>query len=209
MSMNPHPNSRFWRGTLVIGLFAVVGGLSSIGLTYGGPALCTTIRLPGGMQSLSGIHVLPLILVAGLVPRFGVATLAGLIKGAVELLAGSQHGPMVLAFAGGAGLVIDLTDLVLRRRTRLLPCLAAGGLGTASNIAVLGAAASIPNFCRLPKNVPLVALIAFTSGVVFAGWLGWLLLPLLRRVGLSTGSPVDAAAPATVPAESGGNLPRT
>ncbi len=207
MSVNPHPNSRFRRATLAVGLFAVIGGLSSIGLTYGGPALCAAVRLPGGLQSLSGIHVLPLILVAGLVPRFGVATLAGLLKGAVELLGGSQHGAMVLAFAGGAGLVIDLTYLVLRHRTRLVPCLVAGGLGTLSNVGVLAVAASIPNFCRLPKNVPLVALIAFTSGIVFAGWLGWLLLPVLRRVGLGTASPV--AAPAPAPAESGRNLPPT
>lgn len=168
----------------LVAALAVVGGLSSVGLSRGGPALCTMVALPGGLQWLAGIHVLPLIIAAGLIRKPGAAVAAGLLKGVVELLAGSSHGLLVAVYAGLAGLVIDLVFLLIRRRDRFAPNLLAGGLGTASNIAVLACVTGRPGYCQMTMGaVPLLA-ISFTSGVVLAGWLGWMLAHALTRLRL-------------------------
>ncbi len=185
------------RDWLTIGLLAVIGGLSSIALGKTGPSLCSRVSIPGGLQSFAGIHVLPLVIVAGLIRRPGAATAAGLLKGVVELLTGSAHRWVVLGFAGLAGLVVDLVFLLARKRRGVLTTLVSGGLGSASNVIVLGLSAGLPYACKNTTALPWVAVIAFGSGVVFAGGLGWLILEGLRRAGLA--APRSSRAEATPP----------
>lgn len=185
------------REWLTIGLLAVIGGLSSIALGKAGPSLCSRVSIPGGLQSFAGIHVLPLVIVAGLIRRPGAATAAGLLKGVVELLTGSAHQWVVLGFAGLAGLIVDLVFLLARKRRGVLTTLVSGGLGSASNVIVLGLSAALPYACRNTTGLSWVAVIAFGSGVVFAGGLGWLILEGLRRAGIA--APRSSRAEATPP----------
>lgn len=190
-------NNHLWRDLLLIGGLAVFGGLSSVALSRGGPALCHAISVPGGLQGLSGIHVLPLILVAGLVRRPGAATVAGVLKGLAELAAGSSHVWLVLAYAGLAGIVVDLACFLLGSRPRFIGYLLAGGLGTASNVAVSLCAAGVWGACTMNGDVALTAAISFVSGVVLAGWLGWAMLQGLHHAGIvGTGPGRAAVAPA-------------
>ncbi len=181
----------------IIGLFAVIGGLSSIALGKGGPSLCNRVSIPGGLQSFAGVHVLPLVIVARLIRRPGAATAAGLFKGVVELLLGSSHRWVVLGFAGLAGLTVDLVFLFARRRGGVLATLVSGGLGSASNVIVLKLSAGLPYACKNTMFAPWIAVIAFGSGVVFAGGLGWLILEGLRRAGIA--APHRSPAGATPP----------
>jgi len=202
--VNMKKNTYSWRDLLIIAGLAVVGGLSSVALSRGGPGLCRAIALPGGMQSLSGIHVLPLILAAGLVRKPGAATAAGLLKGIVELAAGSSHLWLVLAYAGLAGIVVDLVRMLAGRRWQFIAPLLAGGLGTASNIAVSVCAAGIAGACAMSGALPMTAAITFASGVVLAGWLGWLVLQGLQRAGIARMEPARAATVPAVERASGG-----
>jgi energy-coupling factor transport system substrate-specific component len=185
-------SNREW---LVIGVLAVVGGMSSVALGKGGPYLCSRVAIPGGLQAFAGVHVLPLVIVAGLIRRPGAATVAGLLKGGVELLAGSGHGLVVLGFAGLAGLVVDAVFLLARRRGGVMRTLVAGGLGSASNVVVLGLAAGLPYACKPALALPWLVGISFGSGVVFAGGLGWAILEGLRRAGLKIARRADTGMP--------------
>jgi ABC-type thiamin/hydroxymethylpyrimidine transport system permease subunit len=178
-------NHRSWRETAALVVLGAIGGLSSVALSRGGPALCSAVPLPGGTQALSGLHVLPLLLVAGLVRRPGAATLAGLLKGVVEMFAGSSHGLLVLIYAGLAGIVVDLVLVLARRRSSFVVNLLAGGLGSASNIAVLVYTAGFAGACRMTSNLGVVTAISFGSGVVLAGALGSALLATLDRSGIT------------------------
>jgi ABC-type thiamin/hydroxymethylpyrimidine transport system permease subunit len=115
----------------------------------------------------------------------GAATATGLLKGTVELLSGNPHGLVVLLMSGLAGLVVDAVWLLCGRRDRLAVYVLAGGAGAASNLVVFKLVFSLPSQPVVGVALAALAMVAFVSGAVLAGLLGWSLLDGLRRAGVA------------------------
>lgn len=188
---------------LVIAALGALGGVTSSAVSMLGASV-RAISPPGGMQTLAGIHVLWLVAAIGVVPKPGVATAVGLLKGAVELLSGNPRMLFVLAYASLAGLTVDSVWLGLGRRAGRGTYMLAGGLGAASNVLVLAVSASLPGQSVVRGALWILAGVAFVSGVFLAGLPGWWLVQMAHRAGVAgTGAPAATArAPEPVSAPS-------
>ena len=169
---------------LTMAALAALGGASSSAISMVGKALSTASGIPGCMQFMAGIHVLWLVLAIGLIGRPGAATATGLLKGGVELLTGNQHGLLVVLYCVLAGLCVDAVWLLLGRRNHPITLMLAGGLGAASNIVLYNLAGSLPAHRGVHAVLVTMAGIAFLSGAVLAGLLGYWLLGALHRAGV-------------------------
>jgi energy-coupling factor transport system substrate-specific component len=172
------------RDLLTMAAFAALGGVSGSAVSWAGASLHAVVGLPGGFQFMAGIHILWLILAVGVVGKPGAATVTGLLKGAVEFLSGNPHGLIVVLLSGIAGIVVDLVWLPAGRRGGLLIYMLAGGLGAASNLLVFKLIVALPAYRSLNLALLAIAVIAFISGAILAGLLGWSLLQALRRAGV-------------------------
>lgn len=114
--------------------------------------------------------------------------MAGLLKGAVEVLSGNTHGIIVLLVDVAAGLLIDLVFLLVRRKDALWTYLLAGALAAASNVVIFQL------FVSAPEDVLVfvwgITALAVVSGAVLGGLLAHTLLGVLRRNGLAPAGPV-------------------
>ena len=181
---------------LVMAALAALGGVTSSVLSMVRAAVHAAVGLPGGMQFLAGIHVLWLVLALGLVRKPGAATVTGLLKGAVELLSGNPHGLLVVFYSVLAGVAVDAIWLLLGGRHRPVTYLLAGGVGSASNLLVLKVVFSLPGHGGVVAGLAVLAGIAFVSGVVLAGMLGWWLLRVLHQAGAVGAQPQGGPSPA-------------
>lgn len=169
---------------LIIAALAALGGVSGAALSVIRAAVHSVVVVPGGMQFLAGVHVLWLVIALGLVRKPGAATMTGVLKGAVELLSGNPLGLLVLAYGVLAGLTVDAIWLLLGGRDHVVCYALAGGLGAASNVIVLKFAGSLPVKGVAGTGLAALAVVAFVSGVLLAGLLGWWLLKTLRIAGV-------------------------
>lgn len=157
------------RELALIVVLSALGAVVSVPVGHAGNLLKTVAGMPpGASQLLAGIHVLWLILTAVLVERRGAATMAGILKGLVEATLFSYHGILVLLISAVEGCVVDIILLPLDKNDTKSICIA-GGLSSASNVAVLQFAMMLP----LPSAVfASMYLASFVSGLIFAGYLG-------------------------------------
>lgn len=172
---------------LVMVALAALGGVCSSALSNVRAAIHTVLPTPIGMQPLAGIHVLWCILALALVRKPGSATVTGLLAGSVEFLSGNPHGLFAVFLGLLAGAGADAVWLVLGRRPRLVTFVLAGGVGAATNVGVLAVSASLPGHGAVLGTLLLLGAVAFASGAVLAGLLGWWLLAALGRAGIDTG----------------------
>ena len=192
--MTPH-NSHFYslHELLVMASLAALGGVTSAALSIVRAAVHAVVVLPGGMQYLAGLHVVWLVIAAGLIRKPGAATITGLLKGTVELLSGNPHGLLVVAYSGVAGVAVDVVWILLGNRDRLVNCMLAGGVGSASNVLMLGVFASLPAQESVLAMLGVLGGVSLVSGAVLGGMLGWWLLRTLRLAGIVAG-PAPARA---------------
>lgn len=193
MSQNPLPRYYFsTRDLLMMAALAALGGVSSTAVNALGDAVQAALGFAGTTQWAAGIHVLWLVLAVGLTRKSGAGTVTGLLKGAVELLSGNTHGLLVLLIDLAAGLLVDFAVLPFRRKDALLPLMLAGGLASASNVFVFQLFAAAPE--DVLRYIWALAALAFGSGVVLAGLLGFSLLQALRRAGVVKDQPAAAVS---------------
>ena len=189
-----HPRHHFFslHELLIMASLAALGGVCSTMMSNIRAAVHAVVGLPGGMQFTAGVHVVWLVIAVALVRKPGAATVTGLLKGSVELLSGNLHGLLVVLYAVLAGVCVDLVWLLLGRRDRPVTYLLAGGVGTASNVLVLPFLASLPyDEGGLIAVIAPLAAVAFVSGVLLAGLLGWSLLQTLRAAGVTGARPPE------------------
>lgn len=172
------------RDLLMMAALAALGGVVSTYVNAVGDLFQSILGFAGTTQWAAGLHVLWLILAVGLTGKQGAGTITGVLKGAVELLSGNTHGLLVVLVDVVAGLLVDLGFLPFRNRDSLPAYLLAGGLASASNVFVFQLFASLPADVLAYGAMLLVGGVAFLSGVLFAGFLGRLLLNALRRSGV-------------------------
>lgn len=171
------------RDLLMMAALAALGGVTSTYINALGDLVQSVVGFAGATQWAAGLHVLWLVLAVGLTRKQGAGTLTGILKGAVELLSGNTHGILVLLVDLVAGILVDLGVLLFRRKDSPFALAVAGGLASASNIFVFQLFASLPADLITYGALLIVALVAFASGVLFAGLLGHMLINALRRSG--------------------------
>ncbi len=172
------------RDLIMMAALAALGGVTSTLVNTVGDVLQAALGFAGSFQFAAGLHVLWLVLVACLVRKPGAATVAGVLKGAVELLSGNTHGVIVLLIDVVAGLLIDLVLLLWRNPEHPLALMLAGGLGAASNVIVFQFFASLPADFVAWGGILLLSGIAFASGALLGGLLARALLAALRQGGV-------------------------
>jgi ABC-type thiamin/hydroxymethylpyrimidine transport system permease subunit len=172
------------RDLLMMAALAALGGITSTAINAFGDFVQSIVGFAGTTQWAAGLHVLWLTLAVGLTGKQGAGTVTGLLKGGVELLTGNTHGILILFVDLVAGLLVDLGFMPFRRKDRVAAYGLAGGLAAASNVLVFQLFAALPADVLTYGAMLLVALLAFLSGVIFAGVLGWGLLNTLRRTGV-------------------------
>ena len=172
------------RDLLLMAALAALGGIASTYINFIGDFFQSVLGFAGTTQWAAGLHVLWLVLAVGLTKKQGAGTITGILKGAVELFTGNTHGLLVLLVNIVAGLMVDLGMLPFRKRDHWLPYAFAGGIASASNIFVFQLFTAVPADILTYGVIGLIALVAFVSGVIFAGILGFALLSTLRRSGV-------------------------
>jgi ABC-type thiamin/hydroxymethylpyrimidine transport system permease subunit len=165
---------------------------------YLGSTLNRLVGVPfGAGQALAGLHVFWIVLAVVLTNRVGVGTSAGVLKGLVEMLAGSGKGALVVGLSLSAGLFVDLVWLAFPRKGAVTTALA-GGLATASNVALFALFTS--TYEGLLWLFLVLIVVSFCSGVVFAGLLVTNVAITLGQAGVPVrsraGVPPHAGAPA-------------
>ncbi len=139
--------------------------------------ISTPLGIPGGTFG-GGFYMMWLCLIAAMVPRFGSATLTGLVQGVVVLITGwyGSHGAASIITYALPGLAVDVLAYLYRRRIKLdgqiLYCVGANLVGTY----LVGWL-----IMRLPKAPLLISLsMAIISGCI-GGVLSYLIFKQLTR----------------------------
>ncbi len=129
-------------------------------------------------QSLAGLHVLWLILAALLTKSRGSATLAGILKGSVELILPNHLGPIVFLISFFEGFIVDLVFLSTKTFGKK-SILFASGLSAVSNVFVLQVFQILP--AALPVWIFLgMYIVSFISGLILSGYLILLIISRLN-----------------------------
>jgi len=170
------------RNIVTIAILASLGGSLSTFVGYLGNLINLSLGVPfGAGQFMAGLHVFWLILIRVIVAKRGTGTMGGLLKGLVELFTGSTHGLVIVAVSMVQGLLIDLGAEIAGTphnsgNTKLVWWLSAG-VAAASNVFVLQAFYFSGAHWIL---LTVIALLAFSSGVIFAGYFAWETLQFLK-----------------------------
>lgn len=155
------------RDLVLIAVVSAAGGVLSTYVGYLGNLLNKAFGVPfGAGQWMAGLHVFWFVLVRVAVGRTGAGTLAGVLKGTVEMFTGSTHGLPIVLVSTVEGLLVDLALLPFTRPPLTALCIA-GGIAAASNVVVFQAL----YFSGVSWGyLALMILFAFGSGIVFGGY---------------------------------------
>jgi energy-coupling factor transport system substrate-specific component len=199
------------REIVTVAVLASLGGALSTFVGYLGNLINAGLGVPfGAGQFMAGLHVFWITLIRLLVPKKGVGTAGGLLKGFVEFLTGSTHGIVVVLASLIQGMIVDVGATFggdpshARSGSKLIWWLFAG-ISSASNVLVFQAF----YFSGAPAiYLFLIAVLAFCSGFIFAGYFAWETMQFLHDTGVITATS-QAAVPALPPKPSRGirNLP--
>lgn len=132
----------------------------------------------GAAQLVAGLHVFWLVLCFGLIRKLGTGTIAGILKGVIELFTGNPHGITVVLISGVEGVFLDLGMASFRKKHAIYSYGISAGFAAAAEVFVF-----YPLFF---PSLPLwfmfaTSLIAFGSGFVFGGFFGTGTLELLHE----------------------------
>ncbi len=187
MSSNPLLSTR---DIVTIAILASLGGALSTFVGYLGNLINLALGVPfGAGQFMAGLHVFWLILIRAIVPKHGTGTAGGLLKGIVELFTGSTHGIVIVLVSLVQGFVVDLGAAAAGNNdnpaesARITWWLGAG-IAAAANVLVFQAF----YFSGAPfLYIMVITILAFCSGIIFAGYFAWETLEFLNDTGTING----------------------
>ncbi|MHA2359490.1 MAG: ECF transporter S component [Candidatus Thorarchaeota archaeon] len=175
------------RQIVMIAILSALGGSLSTFIGYLGNLINLSLGVPfGAGQFMAGLHVFWIVLMRVLVPKRGVGTMGGLLKGLVEMFTGSTHGIVIVAVSLIQGFIIDIAGMLVREEgdltgsSRIVWWLGAG-VASASNVFTF----QFFYFAGAPDiYILVISLLAFASGVIFAGYFAWETLEFLNDTGV-------------------------
>ena len=165
---------------VIIALFSALGGISS---SFIANIIRTAMGIPGGGQLGAGIHIFWYVLIYYLLNgKIGAVTLAGILKGFVELFTGNSIGIIAIAVAVGGALVFEIgmyayKTFIRRDNFLYLGVLISAGLAAASNILI-----QLEVFIN--RDIPLFVFFAFISGLFLGGVLGIEIFNIFDKTGI-------------------------
>ncbi len=194
--MNSNPPSYYFRtrDLVTVGVLSALGGALSTYVGYLGRLVNVAVGVPfGAGQFLSGLHVFWILLAAGLIRKAGAASLAGLMKGLVEFFTGNPHGIVIVLVSLAQGVIIDICLTAFRHRDDLPLYCIVGGIAAASNVVLF----QLLYFSGVPLIFfLLMVILAFSSGIIFAGYFGKATLDLIIEANITRGR-TTTASPST------------
>ncbi|TFG31301.1 hypothetical protein EU527_12720 [Candidatus Thorarchaeota archaeon] len=178
------------REIVTIALLSSLGGALSTFVGYLGNLINLALGVPfGAGQFMAGLHVFWLVLIRVIVPKHGVGTAGGLLKGVVELFTGSTHGIVIVIVSLVQGLMIDIGAAAAGNRknptesSRIIWWIGAG-IASGTNVLVF----QFFYFSGAPfLYITIITLLAFCSGIIFAGYFAWETLEFLNDAGTIAG----------------------
>ncbi|MGQ4910647.1 MAG: ECF transporter S component [Candidatus Thorarchaeota archaeon] len=180
--MSPHPTITT-RDIVTVAILSSLGGTLSTFVGYLGNLINLSLGVPfGAGQFMAGLHVFWIVLIRILVPKQGMGTAGGLLKGAIEMFTGSTHGVAIVVVSLVQGLIIDagatLAGETDQYGSRLVWWISAG-ISSAANVIVLQILYFGGGAPWYILYVSIMLLLAFSSGVIFAGYFAWEALDFL------------------------------
>lgn len=172
------------RDLLNMAVLAALGGVASTYINALSDAVHAVLGFPGGTQWAAGLHVIWIVLAIAITGKPSTGIITGILKGTVELMSGNSHGVIILLVDLVAGLLVDFGFLLLRDKRSLLPYLIAGGLATGSNVLVFQIFAAVPMNILAASAILILFFVALVSGLIFAGFVPFLLLNTLTKAGV-------------------------
>jgi len=190
MTLSSLESSVTTRDIVTIAILASLGGALSTFIGYLGNLVNLALGVPfGAGQFMAGLHVFWLVLIRVIVPKLGAGTAGGLLKGTIEMFTGSTHGIAIVLVSLLQGVVIDMSAAAAGSKdnpgesSRVIWWFGAG-VSAAVNVIVL----QILYFTGAPLvYIAAITILAFCSGVIFAGYFAWETLEFLNEAGVISG----------------------
>ncbi|MFW9931972.1 MAG: ECF transporter S component [Candidatus Thorarchaeota archaeon] len=174
------------RGIVTVAILASLGGSLSTFVGYLGNLINLSLGVPfGAGQFLAGLHVFWLVLMRVLVPRRGIGSFGGLLKGIIELFTGSTHGIVIVFVSCLQGILVDVAAEIGGEYSSTSSGVrgiwwVGAGISAASNILLL----QLFYFAGVDiLYLLLISMLAFCSGAIFAGYFAWETLEFLNDSG--------------------------
>lgn len=170
--MNPGPMRKAYyfstRDLVLIAAISAAGGVLSTYVGYLGNLINKAFGVPfGAGQWMAGLHVFWFVFARAIVGRTGAASLTGILKGIVEMFAGSTHGFPIVIVSAVEGILVDVVLLPSGSNPSLGAMCLAGGISSASNVLIFQAL----YFSGVSMGyVGLITAFAFASGAAFGGY---------------------------------------
>jgi energy-coupling factor transport system substrate-specific component len=182
------------RELVTLFILSSLGGALSTFVGYLGNLINIAVGVPfGAGQIIAGLHVFWIVLIRVLVPKRGSGAFAGLLKGFVEMFTGSTHGIVIVIVSLIQGVILDIPSIspngpssksVIERLNWWL----FAGLSSSSNVIVF----QLFYFTGTPLiYISLITILAFCSGIIFAGYFAWQTLAFLEEAGLTNHLPAE------------------
>ncbi len=126
----------------------------------------------GAGQLAAGLHIYWLILIFIIVRKSGTPTLAGIIKGFVELFTGGSHGIIIVLISLIQGLILDLALPIDRFRTFKPTVALAAGVSSCSNVIIFQMIyfSSNGKFVVPIEFILAMSILSFSSGMILGGF---------------------------------------
>lgn len=184
------------RDIVTIAILSSLGGALSTFVGYLGNLINLALGVPfGAGQFMAGLHVFWLILMRILVPRAGVGTAGGFLKGMVEMVTGSTHGIVIVLVSLIQGAIVDLGASVAGNGDGLgsrLTWWIGAGVSSATNVIVFQllyfGGTSVTWYILY---IGVITILAFSSGVIFAGYFAWETVDFLVDTGVTSNLMTD------------------
>jgi len=178
------------RDIVTIAILSSLGGVLSTFEGYLGNLINLSLGVPfGAGQFMAGLHVFWIVLIRVIVPKRGVGTAGGLLKGTIEMFTGSTHGIVIVVISLIQGFVVDIGASAAgsgespKDSSRITWWLGAG-VASSVNVIVL----QIFYFTGAPiLYILVISILAFCSGIIFAGYFAWETLEFLNDAGTISG----------------------
>lgn len=171
------------RDIVTIAILASLGGVLSTFVGYLGNLINLALGVPfGAGQFMAGLHVFWLVLIRVIIPKRGVGTAGGLLKGTIEMFTGSTHGIVIVVVSLIQGVVVDFAASAAgntenpKDSSRITWWMGAG-VASAVNVIIL----QLFYFTGAPfLYIFVISILAFCSGIIFAGYFAWETLEFLN-----------------------------
>ena len=200
------------RDIVTIAVLSSLGGALSTFVGYLGNLVNLALGVPfGAGQFMAGLHVFWIVLMRILVPRTGVGTGGGLLKGMVEMITGSTHGILIVFVSLIQGVIVDIGASLARTDNGFgsrLTWWVAAGASSAANVIIFQLFYFTSTVTWYILYIIFITLLAFSSGVIFAGYFAWETREFLIDAGVaSSTTDTDASSPNTFRKVSYRNIP--